>query len=103
MLYTKEHPKGLDVLIQKLQTKIYKSLKTDKIEGYGRVYLNDDNGKIVPEYYLDNGEYKEVLLNDRLTASFFFFEDGVTKKTSSRLTRRIRSRKSRENLPTKGW
>ena len=86
MLYTKEHPRGLDVLIQKLQTKIYKSLKTDKIEGYGRVYLNDDNGKIVPKHYLGNGEDKELLLNDRLTGSFFFFEDGVTKKKSSRLT-----------------
>ncbi len=86
MNYQKEKPKGVDVLIQKLQTKIYKYFNSDAVEGFGRIYLNDDNGKKVPEHYLSNGEYKEVLINDRLTGNFFFFEDGLTKKSSSRLT-----------------
>ena len=86
MLLLRENPKGLDVLIQKLQTKLYSYFKSESIKGYGRVYLNEKNGREVPQYYAENGEYKDVLFDDRLTGSFFFLEDGLTKKSSSRLT-----------------
>ncbi len=86
MMYVKDNPIGLDFLVQRLQNKLYKELQYQGLEAYGRVYINDREGEKVPEYYHENNEYREVLQDDRANGLFFFFEDGITKKSSSRLT-----------------
>ncbi|CAL2077684.1 conserved protein of unknown function [Tenacibaculum sp. 190524A02b] len=85
MIHLKENPVGIDLLIQKLQKKLNHKISYDGMHSFGRVYLNEIEGKLVPEYYKGNGEYKEVLLNDRINGNIFFIEDGTTKKKSSQL------------------
>jgi len=65
---------GIDVAINDLQKSLYDSLVKQwkgEIEGYGRIYKNQKD-KIYPEYYIGNGQYKEVYYNNKLGANFFF-------------------------------
>ena len=73
----KSNPKGIDIEINSIQTKLYNKLGYSAFDGYGRVYLID--GK--PKFFV-NGSYKEVLLDDKLNGHFFFIEDSNTKKDS---------------------
>ena len=87
MLYTKSNTVGSDILIQNIQTALYTRLKTSwnisddvRYDSYGRVYkVNSDNGYL-PEFYIGNQDYKEMIFdsttNDVL--SFFVLDDKTT-------------------------
>jgi hypothetical protein len=79
MLIKKEIPKGIDIPIQRLQEVLYKELKkkwgiSDDIsfDCYGRAYRNQTSDGYVPEVYKKNGEYADVLFDDKLKALCFF-------------------------------
>lgn len=76
MNYLKETPTGIDKEIKNLQIYLYDriSLKfgLNDFDAYGRVYKNRRNDLIIPEYYLSNRDYKEVLLDDRRSGIMFF-------------------------------
>ena len=76
MNYLKQNTTGVDTVIKGLQKYLYDNLKQkwcfNDFEGYGRVYKNKKNGKVMPEYYTSDKEYKEVLLDDRLQGIMFF-------------------------------
>ena len=84
MLYTKTSTVGSDILIQNIQSKLYTALKTSwgitgdvRYDSYGRVYkVNSDKGAI-PEFYVGDEDYKEMVFdstnNDVL--SFFVLDD----------------------------
>ena len=76
MNYLRQNPVGVDVEIGKIQSFIYNKIidrwNLPDFSGYGRVYKNKKNGLIVPEYYVSEKEYEEVLLDDRLNGIMFF-------------------------------
>lgn len=67
---------GVDTTVKRIQIHLYDRLLlewgADKIDGYGRVYKNEREGGTVPEFYVNNKEYREVLLDDTKNAIFFF-------------------------------
>lgn len=79
MLYTKISPVGIDISIQKLQIYLHEQLllkwgiTTDKYNCFGRCYRNQvkDEG-YVAEVYTGGREYKEVYVDDRVSATSFF-------------------------------
>ncbi len=81
MIYIKENPVGVDVVINDIQRNIYESLGWVDYNAYHRVYKNEKStGGVVPDFYtgendVRSGEYKEVLLDDNLAASSFFYTD----------------------------
>lgn len=76
MNYLKEHTVGIDTKIKELQTYLYNELiskgKYYNFDAYGRVYKNKRSNKVIPEYYVGNKEYKEILLDDNLDGIMFF-------------------------------
>lgn len=82
MNYLKENTTGIDTPIKGLQTYLYDSLvcdwSLDRFDAYGRVYKNKRDSKIVPEYYENNREYKEVLLDDTRDGIMFFSPSDIT-------------------------
>lgn len=77
MLYVKENPVGLDAKIQSLQNHLYTELNQkwqlqngNVLEGYGRVYVNQDQNKRLAEAYISNNEYQNVLVAEK--SKFFF-------------------------------
>ena len=79
MLHLKTDPVGIDNKIQSIQTSLYNKLVASwncEIEGYGRAYIDDDNGSIKPLVFKGNIDYEEVLTDDKINgAHFFFIED----------------------------
>lgn len=76
MIYTLTNPKGIDVAIQNLQTFLHDKLGWENIDVYGRVYRNVTEQKgLIPEAYIADGEYRDVFLNDKKTATIFFIDD----------------------------
>lgn len=73
----KQNPTGIDIDIQKLQTKLYNNLNGN-IEGYGRVYRYEKENKTIPAHFLQGNDYKEVLTTDKKDALFFFLDDSDT-------------------------
>lgn len=76
MNYLKENPIGIDYEIKRLQIYLYNNISNkfglDDFDAYGRVYKNKKDRFIIPEYYLSNRDYKEVLLDDRRSGIMFF-------------------------------
>lgn len=79
MEYVKESPTGIDIHIQKLQQFLYPQLKTlwgiadnTAFDCYGRAYRNQVKDGFIPEAYVGNKEYREVLFNDKRKAISFF-------------------------------
>lgn len=76
MNYLRENPVGIDIEINKIQTFLYNKIverwSLQNFNGYGRVYKNKKSGLIVPEYYVSEKEYEDVLLDDRLNGIMFF-------------------------------
>jgi len=74
--YLKDNPKGVDAPIDRIQKILYKELScswnTDNLDGYGRIYRNERREKVIPEFYTNENEYKEVLQNDTKACIFFF-------------------------------
>lgn len=74
MNHIKSNPVGIDAQIQKMQSNLYDKLGFANIDGYGRVYPIDKDGKVIPAYFINGNDYKSVLMDDRLNAIFFFLE-----------------------------
>ena len=76
MNYLRENPVGIDSEIILIQKYLYNSIVSrwslPDFSGYGRVYKNKKNSLIIPEYYVSEKEYEEVLLDDRLNGIMFF-------------------------------
>jgi hypothetical protein len=65
--------KGIDVPIARLNTLFTDNLWTDKTyTKYGRIYRNQKADGIYPEAFNANGDYGDVLLNDKINALSFF-------------------------------
>jgi hypothetical protein len=80
MLILKDMPVGIDIPIQKAQTKLYNALASIQwYDAYGRCYRNKKGNGYIAEVYTENDEYKEVYLDDVLTMISFF---GVADKVS---------------------
>ena len=88
MLYRKDNPIGLDVLIDRLQKKLYTVLSGDESEesdglwltnifGYPRCRINYEDGKKNIEHYIGNNEYETVLFAED-TKFFFTQEEAIT-------------------------
>lgn len=77
MNYLKSNPVGIDVNINRIQSKIHDPLlsKWEDISIYGRVYKKpDNNGKISLQRYTVNGEYKPVSFSE---GNKIFFVQGT--------------------------
>lgn len=68
------NPIGIDYPIQEIQKIFIDELWADyKTQFNHRVFKNRDrNGNSIPEIYVKNSEYKEVLFNDRVDAISWF-------------------------------
>lgn len=84
MLITKTKPAGIDIPIQKAQTRAYNHLVAVwgggiKYDAYGRCYRNKNATGYIAEVFSAGTEYKEVYLDDTLDAiSFFGISDKIT-------------------------
>lgn len=64
---------GVDIPINKLLLLFNEKLWADNTNDYnGRVYINQKDGRVIPEVYNTNDDYKEVLLNDNVDSTIFF-------------------------------
>ncbi len=77
-------PKGLDREIDALQVRVYDALIAKGwiyYDSYPRSYVNSKNEKEnTIEYAVNNKDYKEVLLNDKVNATSFFILTKSEKK-----------------------
>ena len=84
MLYTKNDPVGLDKPIQRLQEYLHGKLlalwgiDTSQYQAYGRCYRNQKDEGYVAEVYVGGNEYKEVYVDDTVSALSFFGISGDT-------------------------
>lgn len=100
MLTLKEKPIGIDTVINNINWLVYDEFgwKSDdpyfpiNYTAYHRALKNPRNGGLVPEVYIANqnrfekGEYSEVLYDDTLDASsFFYVDDNQTPVDNGRL------------------
>lgn len=89
MNYIKTSPVGIDKHIQKIQVKLYEKLGYENIDGYGRVYPLEIEGKTIPAYFEGGKDYRDVLTNDRKNGQFFFVESETTKTEGPRMETEI--------------
>ena len=84
MLYTKTEATGIDVEIQKAQRLLHDKLNvlwnTD-ISGYGRAYLLKRGKQVLPEVFVNDIDYKDVLSLD--SNRFFFIQSESSNKISN--------------------
>lgn len=73
------NPRGIDIIIDRLQRDLFIELSNrfcwKGYTSYDRVYRNRKEKDTLPEYYIGDGDYKEVLFNDRKTVTSFFLSD----------------------------
>src|ERR1035437_4055970 len=77
-LIHRHDPKGIDVGIIEVQKELFIELTNrgwTSYDSFDRAYRNKKGADKIPEVYTDNGEYKEVLINDTKTATSFFLAD----------------------------
>ena len=68
--------KGIDAQIERLKNHVQLRLWTSqKFKFYGRAYVNQINGESVPEVFVNNKDYKEVLTDDNYDAVGFVIPD----------------------------
>jgi len=74
---------GIDVVIKDIQTDLYTELVkrwSGQIDGYGRIYKNEDkDGKFYPEYYKGDNQYRDVFYDNKLGGNFFFIDSDSSK------------------------
>lgn len=85
----KTNPAGIDIPLQEMQIVLYDRLceSWGDITGYGRVYKTKKKERVIPEHYKGNGEYIEVLTDDKKVAIFFFVESGEIESQGSCLSK----------------
>lgn len=69
----KANPVGLDKRIDDFQVYLFDTLGYSNWECFPRVYMNESEKGLIPEYYEGTKEYEDVLYNDRVDLSSFFF------------------------------
>jgi hypothetical protein len=78
-IVAKTSPIGIDLEIDRLQTKLYNYLTVSAwwtdYECYHRAYVNTKKDGSIPEIYIGNKEYKECLMDDKFKATSFFLVD----------------------------
>tara|TARA_R110000787_G_scaffold175266_1_gene287749 strand:+ start:352 stop:861 length:510 start_codon:yes stop_codon:yes gene_type:complete len=87
MIHLKTNPKGIDIPIQSAQQSVYDKLISAyscDVTAYGRVYTDVNNESIKPYAYINGGEYKEVLHDDKINGIHFFFVEDDTSEIVSR-------------------
>lgn len=84
--HVKIDPVGIDLEIQDIQRKLYERLGFQNIDGYGRAYIIEKDGEKVPAHYLKGTDYKELLIDDRITGLFFFIPESNTSKDGSKVS-----------------
>lgn len=86
MNHIKTSPVNVDIVIQKLQTKLHDYLLTKwgmtntEYQAHGRCYRNKKANGFVAEVYSGDNEYKDVYWNDELKAISFFGIDAKIEK-----------------------
>ena len=77
----KTNPKGLDVIIYKVQKKLYDKLSTMwvgvELFGYDRCYLSNRNGVKSIDYYISDKEYENLIVAEK--NKFFFTAENEVK------------------------
>lgn len=73
-VHSKTNPVGLDKSLLKIQNKI-NDIGWDDIDVYGHLYVINKGDRKFAGAYIGNGEYLDVLLNDKKNAVFGFFVD----------------------------
>lgn len=70
---------GIDNVINSVQTELYNLLIArwvDDINGYGRIYKNEDSqGKVTPKRHISEGDYEDVFFDDNFSGNFFFMDN----------------------------
>ena len=87
-LIVKTSPKGLDIVIDRIQNTLFTELTSlgwTDYQSYPRVYKNPKDGSLIPEFYDGVSEYKEVFYDDQFKASSFFVTEDT--RTLDRVTR----------------
>jgi len=78
-LVRRESPVGIDSVIDMLQCDLFLELTSNfnwfNYNSYARAYKNKRDKNIVPEAYIGNGEYKDVLFDDKKQVTSFFLTD----------------------------
>lgn len=79
MLVRKVNPIGIDKIIDSMQVKLDGSVlsSTGSWDNFPRAYKNpkaSNSRGYIPECYDENGEYIEVLMNDKVTMTTFFIQ-----------------------------
>lgn len=77
MLVRKTYPIGIDKIVDAIQVKLDEStfFSGTDWDNFPRAYKNPKHVRTngyMPEVYDGNGEYKEVLMNDKMTLTSFF-------------------------------
>jgi len=91
VIYLKTSPKGIDIRIQSMQQYLYDklvSIYSCEINAYGRVYKEKNDNSIKPLYYVGNGNYKELLINNKIKGLHFFFVENEESDIISRTCKR---------------
>lgn len=83
MIYSKTNPTGVDVPIQKAQKKLHDTLNSQwgiELDAYGRAYLLDRGDLTIPEVFVKDKDYKDVL--ELKSNRFFFVASNTATKTN---------------------
>lgn len=73
-LVTKTNPIGIDFVVDVFNGRLFTELSkvwTD-YQSYPRSYKNPSGNNVIPEHYLGENEYKEVLFDDKFNVTSFF-------------------------------
>ncbi len=94
---TKTNPVGIDVPLQALQTILYTALNqlwSIELEAYGRVYINENDGVMIPEAFiapeegqLQKADYSGTLLTADVSKFFFIDYNGKPLGNTMRQTK----------------
>jgi len=90
MLVQKVNPVGIDRIIDQMQVRMFNKINVSEWANYPRSYKNfkrkNRNSKL-PEIHIGNGEYEDVLFNDRFNLTTFFVESDTVEALNSGMNR----------------
>ena len=73
MIYAKTTVYGLDAQIKLIQTALDKLLPwSGTVEIYGKIQKTLRDEKVIPEVYISGSDYKELFVNDKVSATIGF-------------------------------
>jgi hypothetical protein len=92
MIYAKSVTYGLDAKIYELQQDFEDQLpwqcENQEVSIYGKIYPNPDSkNQIIPEAYIDENEYRQIFVDDKIPATIGFLVIGnrVTENSKNRV------------------